>query len=1038
MDNENKPDSPTEPLPDAEPTAEQTETAAYNAPVTPDKADEGKGLKIFFVSAVSALLIIILIIVYLLLTPASAPVSTETESGTAAAETDALQPPPDSAYAYEFTKTDKNGVLSGKNVIIIQLPSLGCGIIGNSYNSVEITPNLNALLGEAAYFPNNVSGAADITSLDFVLNNSLYAPEYDSALMKYADIELYGLTQLLSEAGYTTLSFTYGDKNAYGGDAAYSALGYQKHISMPLDKIASASVYDTALGELKSTNGSFYAVLTDVTTLYPYFNTDNTSFDMAKISGSAKAAGYVKAMNAADTEIGKFIAALKDAGLYEDTVLVVTGTGGAFALDDTFGVKGMTALNGEYNIDDYIKAPLIMKLPGIPAAEYDALCSHTDFMPTMVEIMGLSSDGLFSVGENLFTTSRDSLRFQSILLRGSYIDSTRAVSVDETGIGRNATAYNFESGKTGAAGSSNSIIKENIAYFEEFDKAIASGIVANAKTSGRAKAIAEFENTKENMEKVYSYSVADAFPENESSDFYKNDTKVFNKSVMVSANEFDGAFISTIFKNDGLTLIPGSTCGSFISGDVSLGGKFTEMLASWNAYTTDGTVEVSVSVKKADGTYTDWYSWGVWSAQSGISGSRSSSDRDGKLDIDTLLLSEEAPGYIRFRIDLVKTGEEAPAVFNVTFACNKTTGKLSAPSKTSVKLTVNKRYQYDVPDIGGRICSPTSLSMALDYWGQSGFETADTAAGVYDNSEQIYGNWSYNVAWAGELGYNAYLDYYDIGALKYTLSKNIPVVCSVRVRSGQLSGSGMPNYSTDGHLLCAVGYESVDGVEWISINDPASAGVEIRVLASEFEQIWRGVVYIVQPHPERYTWRIGEGTDRDILIVADYIPEGRYNRPGGNYRVRYIVVHNTGNFNTGAYAVTHGDYIKQSGTQVSWHYHRRHSIFKHLPEEERAWHAWDGREGKGNTYGIGIEICVNHETEGTTNPTQYFKNACSNAAQLVAELMYKYNLKISAVKQHYDFSGKNCPQVMRENDMWDDFITEVQSRYDAIVASRGE
>ncbi len=530
---------------------------------------------------------------------------------------------------------------------------------------------------------------------------------------------------------------------------------------------------------------------------------------------------------------------------------------------------------------------------------------------------------------------------------------------------------------------------------------------------------------------------ADKLPSAVTKDFYKSDEKLFNRAVMYSANELKGKFDNVIFKYDGLTVQSSDKVGTFTSNDIKL-DEFKKLIISWNANTKGGTVEVAVKIKLPDGSYTEPYSWGVWSVNGGVSKSKSKKDENGTLDIDTLMLKQPCTA-VKLVIKLTQTGDEPPVLYNVTFATDRDKQTVSKNTSTDkVKLKVKKRYQYDVSEIGGVICSPTSLSMVRDYYGEKGFNTRDTADGVYDNKEKIYGNWSFNVAYAGELGYNAFVDIYDIKALKWALSKDVPVICSVKIKKGQLSGSGFPDYSTNGHLMCVIGYETVDGKDYLIVNDPAIKQVEVRYLVSEFETIWPGTAYIVQKKPERYTWRIGEGTEQDIVVVADYVPEGRYNRPGGNFKVKSIVIHNTGNFTSGADANSHKNYIKQDGTKTSWHYTVDDKvIFKHLPEEERAWHAGDGREGAGNTNGIGIEICVNHETLGTKNPSGYFYKALDNAAQLVAELMYKYKLTIKQVKQHYDYSGKNCPQVIRENDLWEPFLKNVQERYDKIKAERG-
>lgn len=79
----------------------------------------------------------------------------------------------------------------------------------------------------------------------------------------------------------------------------------------------------------------------------------------------------------------------------------------------------------------------------------------------------------------------------------------------------------------------------------------------------------------------------------------------------------------------------------------------------------------------------------------------------------------------------------------------------------------------------------------------------------------------------------------------------------------------------------------------------------------------------------------------------------------------------------------------------------------------------------GNNNSIGIESCIN---EGTNIYYTWQKTA-----KLVANLMYNNNLAIDDVKQHHYYSGKNCPQTMRMNDMWDYFLSLVQVEYQALL-----
>lgn len=79
----------------------------------------------------------------------------------------------------------------------------------------------------------------------------------------------------------------------------------------------------------------------------------------------------------------------------------------------------------------------------------------------------------------------------------------------------------------------------------------------------------------------------------------------------------------------------------------------------------------------------------------------------------------------------------------------------------------------------------------------------------------------------------------------------------------------------------------------------------------------------------------------------------------------------------------------------------------------------------GNNNSIGIESCIN---EGTNIYYTWQKTA-----KLVANLMYNNNLTIDDVKQHHYYSGKNCPQTMRMNGMWDYFKELVQVEYQALL-----
>lgn len=140
-----------------------------------------------------------------------------------------------------------------------------------------------------------------------------------------------------------------------------------------------------------------------------------------------------------------------------------------------------------------------------------------------------------------------------------------------------------------------------------------------------------------------------------------------------------------------------------------------------------------------------------------------------------------------------------------------------------------------------------------------------------------------------------------------------------------------------------------------------------------------------------------------------------------------VTIHNTDNSDAGADAITHGKLL--AGTwlnkQQSWHYAvDKDNAVQSIPEDEVAWHAGDGRTSRGgNLSTIAIEICMNADGD--------FAKAVDNAARLTADILKRHGLPPTAVYQHHDWSGKNCPSQIRAGRPygWDTFKDKVKDYY---------
>ncbi|MDD4387744.1 MAG: Ig-like domain-containing protein [Bacilli bacterium] len=149
-------------------------------------------------------------------------------------------------------------------------------------------------------------------------------------------------------------------------------------------------------------------------------------------------------------------------------------------------------------------------------------------------------------------------------------------------------------------------------------------------------------------------------------------------------------------------------------------------------------------------------------------------------------------------------------------------------------------------------------------------------------------------------------------------------------------------------------------------------------------------------------------------------------------KIKSIIYHDTGNNNFGANAVMHANFMVGADNfnfyrARSWHYTvDDQEVIQHLPDNEIAWQG-DTYEAYSTT--IGIETCVNQASDLYTT--------WHRTAKLMASLLVKYNLKVSDIKQHYDFSQKNCPQTLRRNNLYANAISLVEAEYFALLELDG-
>lgn len=175
-----------------------------------------------------------------------------------------------------------------------------------------------------------------------------------------------------------------------------------------------------------------------------------------------------------------------------------------------------------------------------------------------------------------------------------------------------------------------------------------------------------------------------------------------------------------------------------------------------------------------------------------------------------------------------------------------------------------------------------------------------------------------------------------------------------------------------------------------------------------------------------------------IFVEAHTKNFNTYTRPTSS--IKFIVIHYTGNINDTAR--NNALYFHSSVTHSSAHYFvSEKTVYQSVKDiypaysvglggRKEPYFKWPAMWKKiTNSNSISIEICGSSTSREGTDQTK------DTAAQLVADLLEKYDLPLSCIYRHYDVTGKRCPAWAVDDPMkWLEFKLKV-SHY---LSEKGE
>lgn len=331
------------------------------------------------------------------------------------------------------------GILEGKNVIVLQLESLQNFVINKTLNGKEITPNLNKFINENISFTNmNMQSYSTTADSEHSTITSLYPMENGMSFAKYYTNTYNTIFDNFNSAGYDT-SFMHGNYAYFWNRGnVYSRLGLD-HLELKeqfedvsenvSEYLSDELLYRQAVQKLSTYNQPFFTYIVAASSHTPFTleglqDRSKINIDVGKYKYSFLG-NYLEAVNYADYAFGVFIDELKNAGLYEDTAILVFGDHNGLSMYDEQMLDFLAETDSNLTDIDiklsYTNVVCGMKIPGVRNLIIDKPVTKLDIKPTFSYLCNIQ-DG-FSLGTNMFA-SKDfvSLNNERIISSRYYYD----------------------------------------------------------------------------------------------------------------------------------------------------------------------------------------------------------------------------------------------------------------------------------------------------------------------------------------------------------------------------------------------------------------------------------------------------------------------------------------------------------------------------------------------------------------------------------------------------------------------------------------
>ena len=186
-------------------------------------------------------------------------------------------------------------------------------------------------------------------------------------------------------------------------------------------------MFRQAVDILKTKQEPFFSFMITLTNHIPYDMPQSlATLDLALEDEKTMFGRYLQTVHYTDEAIGDLIRYLKEAGLYDNSVIVIYGDHQGLNKETLeVSLSMMDYLGKEYDFDEMLKIPLIIHIPGL--GEHKVVTTvggQIDTAPTIANLMDLDFCQPYQFGHDLLNTEEGFLAQISYIGKGSYIDGS--------------------------------------------------------------------------------------------------------------------------------------------------------------------------------------------------------------------------------------------------------------------------------------------------------------------------------------------------------------------------------------------------------------------------------------------------------------------------------------------------------------------------------------------------------------------------------------------------------------------------------------